>query len=91
MFTEEQLKLLKDMDEKKRQEFFWELRLALLKNNELGYFQIKPNPPHDIREVFISSRRLYYDGLTKDRLMTTIKAIFMVIWMLEQKVEIKPK
>jgi len=95
VFTEEQLKLLKDMDEKKRQEFFWELRLALLKNNELGYFQIKPNPPHDIREVFISSRRLYYDGLTKDRLMTTIftihKAIFMVIWMLEQKVEIKPK
>jgi len=96
VFTEEQLKLLENMSDKKRQEFFWELRLALLKNNELGDFQIKPNPPHDVKEVFISSRRLFYDGLTKDRLMTAIftvyKAIFMVIWMLEQKAgTIKPK
>ena len=89
VLTPAQLSLLRNnMDEKKRQEFFWDLRLALLRNNELGDFQIKPNPPHDVREVLITSRRIFYDSLTKDRLISAIlavyKAIIMVIWMLER-------
>jgi len=89
VLTPVQLDLLKNnMDKKKRQEFFWDLRLALLSNNRLGDFRIKPNPPDDVREVFISSKRIFYDALTKDRLINAIssvyKAIMMVIWMLER-------
>ena len=89
VLTPAQLSLLRNnMDEKRRQKFFWDLRLALLGNNELGEFQIKPNPPHDVREVFIASRRIFYDSLTKDRLISAILAVYkatiMVIWMLER-------
>lgn len=88
VLTEEQLKLLRDMNVKKRQEFFWDLRLALLGNSELGDFQIKPNPPDDFRELFVASKRIFYDALTKDRLVSAIsgvfKAVMMVIWMLER-------
>ena len=89
VLTPPQLSLLKkNMDEKKRQEYFWDLRLALLTNSELGDFQIKPNPPDDVREVFISSKRVFYDTLTKDVLIHTIhnvyKAVTMVVWMLER-------
>ena len=89
VLTPDQLDLLgESMDGKKRQEFFWDLRLALLSNSELGDFQVKPNPPHDVREVFITSRRVFYDALTKDRLIlaiqTVYKAVMMVVWMLER-------
>jgi hypothetical protein len=88
VLTEDQLKLVKDMNAEKRQGFFWDLRLALLENSELGEFQIKPNPPDDFKEVFIASRRIFYDALTKDRLISAIssvyRAVMMVIWMLER-------
>jgi len=89
VLTPAQLDLLKNsMDKKKRQEFFWDLRLTLLKNNSLGDFEIKPNPPDDVREVFVSSRRIFYDALTKDRLIHAINAVYravmMVVWMLER-------
>jgi hypothetical protein len=88
ILTPAQLDLLNSMNKKKRQQFFWDLRLALAGNSELGDFEIKPNPPDDVREVFISSRRIFYDALTKDRLINAIssvyKAIMIVIWMLER-------
>lgn len=84
-----QQSLIKDnMDKKKRQEYFWNLRLALLMNNELGEFQIKPSPPNDVREIFVSSKRVFYDGLTKNELIHAIhsvfKAVMMIVWMLER-------
>lgn len=89
VLNQPQLDLLKNkMDKKKRQEFFWDLRLALLTNNELGDFRIEPKPPEDVQSVFVSSERIFYDALTKDRLIHAIhsvyKAIMMVIWMLER-------
>jgi len=88
VLPEEQSQLLREkMDEKKRQEFFSDLRLALLTNSEIGDFQIKPSPPDDIREVFVASKRVFYDALTKDRLVSAIhavhKAVIMAVWMLE--------
>jgi len=62
--------------------------MSLLKNNELGNFEIEPNPPQDIRNVGISSRTLFYDDLTKSRLtgaiMTVLRAGLMVVCLLEQ-------
>jgi len=96
VLTPAQLDLLKNnMDKKKRQEFFWDLRLALVKNNQLGDFEIKPNPPDDIREVFISSKRIFYDALTKDRLIDSIssvyKSVMTTIWMLERYAGVAPQ
>ena len=91
ILTSMQLDLLNKMSKNKRRKFFWTLRLALVSNNSVGDFLIKPNPPEDVREIFISSKRIYYDALTKDRLLSTIydiyKTIMMTIWMLEQEAE----
>ncbi len=89
VFTPDQLTLLENkMNKKKRKEYFWDLRLALLKNSDLGDFDIKPNPPDDVREVFIYSKKIFYDALTKHKLLQAIhsayKAYVMVIWMLER-------
>jgi len=89
VFTSNQLTLLeKKMNNKERKEYFWDLRLALLRNSELGDFEIKPNPPDDVREVSICSKRIFYNVLTKDTLIHAIhsvhKAVMMVIWMLER-------
>ncbi|MDQ1279268.1 MAG: hypothetical protein QG670_528 [Thermoproteota archaeon] len=50
-------------------------------------FQIKPNPPNDIAMVFISSRKIFYDGLSKDRLIFSCHSVFRafteVLWTLE--------
>ena len=96
VFTPEQLSMLKDnMNKNKRQEYFWDLRMALLINNNLGDFQIKPNPPNEIREVFVSSKRIFYEALTKSTLIHAISSVFratmMVIWMLERKAGVSPK
>ena len=86
-----QLDLLNKMSKNKRRKFFWNLRLALVSNKSVLEFLIKPNPPEDIREIFISSKRIFYDALTKDRLLSIIydvyKAIIMTVWILEQEVE----
>lgn len=79
VLTPAQLSLLKNnMNKNKRQEYFWDLRLALLSNLELGDFQIKPNPPDDVREIFISSKTLVRS------IYSIYKAAMMIIWMLER-------
>jgi hypothetical protein len=88
VFGANQQVLLKGMEIQKVNDFLWELEMSLIKNNELGDFQIKPKPPEDIQAVFISSKRIYYDQLTKGNLVSTIsvvlRAIMMTIWMLEK-------
>ena len=96
VLLEEQVGFLRKMTDEKKNAFFCELRMSLLKNNELGNFEIEPNPPQDIRNVGISSRTIFYDDLTKSRLigaiMTVLRAGLMVVWMLEQFAGVtKPK
>jgi hypothetical protein len=88
LISSDQLILLKEMSVTKRKEFFWDLRMSLLKNAELGNFEIKPNPPDNISAVFISSKQIFYEDLTKGSLFSAIQAVFratlMVIWMIQQ-------
>lgn len=88
VFGADQQILLKGMGLQKVNDFLWDLEMSLIKNNELGDFQIKPKPPHDIQAVFISSRRIYYSELTKGSLVFAInvvlRAIMMTMWMLEK-------
>ena len=59
----------------------------MIRNNELGDFGIRPSPPNDIREVFISSKPIYYDEISKSRLMSAIRVVYRtaneVVWLLE--------
>ncbi|RZN42943.1 MAG: DUF2299 domain-containing protein [Methanophagales archaeon ANME-1-THS] len=70
------------LDYEKKQEFFWDLSLELLKNGDIGDFDITPDPPDNVREVLIKSRPIFYDGLTKDRLMNTMYAMFKAMIMI---------
>jgi hypothetical protein len=85
VFNKKQTTQLKGMEEKRRQEFLWDLRMRLLNNNEVGTFTIKPNLER--MEVLVQSRGIFHDALTKDRFIHAIivvhKAITMVIWMVK--------
>lgn len=87
VLPDDQISLLKQMTDERKNALFWELEMGLVKNNELGNFRILPNPPQDIRTVFICSRTLFYDDLTKSRLIATImvvlRAALMVLLMVE--------
>jgi hypothetical protein len=76
------------LDDATRAEFCWELQSILLSNNELGNYEINPNPPNDFTELVISSCPIFYDALTKDTLMRRIiivkKSIMRSILLLEK-------
>lgn len=85
IFTKEQTETLKAMGEKGREAFFWELRIRLLTNNEVGAFEIKPNL--DKMQIFVQAMGIFRDGLSKDRLLKSIlvvhKSLTMVAWLLD--------
>jgi hypothetical protein len=85
VFNDKQKAQLKSMEEKRRQEFLWDLRMYLLNNNEIGTFTI--NPELKRMEIMVQSRGIFLDALTKDRFIQAIivvhKAITMVIWMVK--------
>ncbi|MBE0516375.1 MAG: DUF2299 family protein [Methanophagales archaeon] len=67
------------LNQEKKQGFFWDLSLELLKNEEIGDFDIKPDPPDTVSEVLIQSKPIFYDGLTKDRLMNSIYSLVKIM------------
>jgi hypothetical protein len=56
---------LDQMNHKKKQEFFWDLSLELLKNEEIGDFDIKPYLPNNVNEVLIKSKPFFMTDLRK--------------------------
>ncbi len=95
VFGTEQQILLKGMGMQRINDFLWDLEMSLIKNNELGDFQIKPKPPEDIQAIFISSRRIYYSELTKGNLVFAInvvlRALMMTMLMLEKHAGVTPQ
>lgn len=86
ILTDRQMIILRSMSEKSKEDFFWELRSTLLRNNEVGAFQVKPEAKNV--EIFVQARGIFNGGLSKDRLMQSIlvvhKSITIVIWLLER-------
>jgi hypothetical protein len=86
--TSEQKSLFAKMDKSDRRSFIWDLKMALLTRSSVGDFRILPKAPLSMEAVFISSKPLYYDGLTKTALFSTLfdihKNAMMVQWMLEE-------
>jgi len=69
---EKDQRILQTMDTTKRSEFIRELSLALLSNNGLWYHLIRPNPPNEMRIFELASRRVYYETMTKEKVMNAI-------------------
>ncbi len=84
----DQQALLKSRSRDKREDFIWDIQMTLAANNELGDFALKPNPPEDMQIIFVSSRRIYYDELTKGKLFASIniviKNVLLIIWKLQK-------
>ena len=78
----DQRQLIKATDAKTRQELNWNIRFII--NDFLMDFELYH--PDDVLEKFVIIDEIYTDGLTKDRLISTIKKIFKVklrcIWIL---------
>jgi hypothetical protein len=69
---EKDQKILQSMDMKRRAEFLRDLSLTLLSNNGIWYHLVRPNPPEEMRVFELASRRIYYETMTKEKLMNAI-------------------
>ncbi len=63
---------LESMDMRKRSEFLRDLSIALLSNNGIWYHLIRPNPPKEMRSFELASRRVYYDTMTKEKVLNAV-------------------
>lgn len=86
--TSEQKSLFSKMNKSEQRSFVWDLKMALLTRSSVGDFKLRPKPPLSMEAVFISSKPIYYDGLSKNTLFSTLfdihKSAMMVQWMLEE-------
>jgi len=77
----EQISLIKDAPEKKRENFIWDIRFGL--NQLLLDFELEH--PDNVLQTFVISEEIYEDGLTKHSLIMTIKKVFkgklQCIWL----------
>jgi hypothetical protein len=89
-FSNEQIDKFLKLNKEDKRSFFSNLRIALLARETLGDFKVKPKPPEQIEQVFISSKPVYYDGLTKDKFISTLydihKSSMMTLWLLEETI-----
>jgi hypothetical protein len=85
---EEKITFYKNMTAQKKNDFLWDLRMTLVKETELGSFETKFGSSFELQSIFLTSKRVYYDELTKGRLISTIVATTrittMVAWMVEK-------
>ena len=92
--SEQQMEQLNTIGEEKIRQFWYDVRLTFSKNNELGTHKLHSKIANNITGVFICSRRIYYDGLTKDRLMFLLgviqKTIFSMLVMLDRATGVHP-
>lgn len=82
--SDEDQKKLREIPEKQRNDFLWDLKFALL-SNDIPFEMLANNLiPYRI----LVTQAIWYDGLTKDRFMQTIhraiKAVVMVLWKFDQ-------
>ena len=80
---------LSRLDASERDEFLWDLRLALLR------FGVEFNGISDPLQRVALTHRIYEDGLTKDRLMGRVlkikDALVLTVWMLQRKLAQQPQ
>lgn len=81
--TPEQTKRLKELNERRRDEFLWDLRFSLV----LGHFSFDVQPASQaLLEKVIITDTLYYDGITKNSFMKSFdhvhRGLMFTMWKL---------
>lgn len=73
------------LSRKKREDFIWNFRYMI--NSQGVDFQLQH--PDNVLENFLVTSEIYEDGLTKDRLMSTLKKVFRAkiqcVWKIQQR------
>ncbi|MBM4242131.1 MAG: DUF2299 domain-containing protein [Euryarchaeota archaeon] len=81
----EHLSEIKKLSDKEREDFIWDLRFML--NTQSVDFQFQH--PENVLQNFIISKEIFEDGLTKDRLISSIKKVFRAklqcIWKIQKE------
>lgn len=76
---------MKTLSDSKKEDFVWDLRYML--NSKDVDFQL--SHPGNVLESFLITSEIYEDGLTKDRLISTIKKVFRAkiqcVWKIQQE------
>ncbi|MGB9936293.1 MAG: DUF2299 domain-containing protein [Methanobacterium sp.] len=76
---------IRNLSNEKREEFMWDFRFLL--NNHFVDFQL--HHPENILQSFLITDEIYEDGLSKDRLISTVKKIFRAklqgIWKIQKE------
>jgi hypothetical protein len=83
---EEVVRKLEELPESELEEFLWDLRFTL--GNRPTEFELRR--PKKAPEAIIVTSSIYFDGLTKDRLMTTLREVYksklLATWKIRKKV-----
>lgn len=89
--SKEHLDEMNKMSLKDREDFIWDFRFSL--NNYSVDFQIQH--PQNVLNNFIVTKEIFEDGLTKDKLISTIKKIFRAkiqgVWRIQKKFGVHEK
>jgi len=81
----EHVSKISSLSDEKREDFIWDFRFLL--NDHFVDFQL--DHPNNILQSFVITEEIYEDGLSKDRLISTVKKIFRAklqgIWKIQRK------
>lgn len=69
---EEQVQEFNSLDDSIKKDCILDLVNVFAGNCGLGGFELSPNGALDFRQVAIATKNIYYDGLTKDRLFSSM-------------------
>ncbi len=69
---EDQIEEFKSVDDNIKKDCILGLVNVFAGNCGLGAFELSPNSALDFRQMSIATKNIYYDGLTKDRLFSSI-------------------
>jgi hypothetical protein len=81
----EHLSKIRELPDDKKEKFIWDFRFLL--NGQFVDFQLEH--PNNVLQSFVITEEIYEDGLSKDRLISTVKKIFRAklqgIWKIQKK------
>ncbi len=85
---EEEQKKLRDMDEAKRSDFFWDLKFSFA-NFAVG-FEFEPEKYDKYFEAIFITKKLFFDGLTEEKFLESVnevtRALMIGLWKLNKEV-----
>lgn len=70
--SEDQIQEFNSLDDNTKEDCILDLVNIFAGNCGLGGFQLSPNDALNFREITIATKGIYYDGLTKDKLFSSI-------------------